>query len=731
MGGRMCKRLVVWGYVLVLGGCGGAGNPTQQIPEPSDRDRIATWNAAARSGAVTETLHGVDVSDPYRALEEDTEATRAWIEAQTRRTEEMLADVAMPGAEGRIRELLSIGTLERPAIGGDSLFYMSRSGDRERSALYRRASDGTVTLLVAPETWAERAAIDWFYPSPGGTYVAFGVSDNGDERSTLHVVHTADGTIADDTIARTKWSTVAWLHDDSGFYYTRYPAPGEASYDAAQPESYFPRVFFHRLGTDSRNDTLVWGAPNPTDFPWVNVSNDDRTLVLHNMRGWSASDVYVMDRGGAPASRVVAPDATHPLRTVIDGFESLSDARVVDDTLYLHTNLNAPRGRIVCIPLAHVEDRSTWTDLVPEDDGPIEDWALTKSSVVVHRLKQVASTLDLYPRLPKGDRKAQGTSVSLPSIGALGTLDADVDSEQVVFDFSSFFLAPTLYEITEPTLTPERLLQVDGAFDATRFVLERETVPSADGTPVNVYVMHDARALRDANNPVLLYGYGGFNVSLLPSFSRSTLYWLERGGVYAVANLRGGGEFGEAWHRAGMRDQKQHVFEDFEAVIAWMSDSKWSRPERIAIQGGSNGGLLMGAMLTRVPETFGAAVAGVGLYDMVRYTLFPPAALWASEYGDPTVPSDFVTLHSYSPYHRVRDGIRYPFSLIETADHDTRVHWAHSTKFAGRLQDAALDPTRIHFYMEKQLGHGRGVSLQDQVRKQLRTQAFLTRALGM
>jgi prolyl oligopeptidase len=275
------------------------------------------------------------------------------------------------------------------------------------------------------------------------------------------------------------------------------------------------------------------------------------------------------------------------------------------------------------------------------------------------------------------------------------------------------------------------LVTVAADAGASRYVLSRETVASADGTAVNVYLIHDASLLRDGNNPVLLYGYGGFSVSLLPSFSRSALYWLERGGVYAVANIRGGGEFGEQWHRAGMLANKHHVFEDFEAVIQWLTDSKVSRPGRLAIQGGSNGGLLMGAMLTRAPDKFGAVIAGVGLYDMVRYPQFPPAALWVSEYGDPERAEVFNYLHMYSPYHRVVDGTVYPFTLIETADHDTRVHWAHSTKFAARVQQAAADPTRIYFYMERQLGHGRGTSLNDQVRRQVRTQAFLTRALGM
>lgn len=688
---------------------------------------LAVWNERARMGATRDVIHGVTVDDPYRALEDDTDATRAWIAGQTHRTEAALMQIAMPGAERRLSELLAIGTIERPTLGGDRVFFMRREGDRERSALYQRTLDGTETLLIAPERYGERAAIDWFFPSPNGTHVVFGISDNGDERSTLRVLDVRDGNVSSETIARTKWSSVTWLHDESGFYYTRYPAPGEPNFDEANAESYFPRLFFHTLGTDPTRDPLVWGAPEPTDFPWLQVSDDDRYLLVHNYRGWTKSDVFVLDRGADVAQRVIVPDATHTLRTVVEGLDALTDGRVHRGHIYLHTNLDAARGRIVRVDVAHAEDRNAWQTIVAETDGTIENWTLTQNAVAVHRVENVQSRLDLYAT----DKPGAPRTIGLPHVGAIDGLDGDARSDRLVFSFSSFFVPPALYSVASADAEPEALVRVATTFDASRYALSREQITSADGTKVNVYLMHAANLVRDGNNPVLLYGYGGFNVSLLPSFSRSALYWLERGGIYAVANIRGGGEHGEAWHRDGMLGNKHHVFEDFEAVIAWLTSSKLSRPGRIAINGGSNGGLLMGAMLTRVPEQVGAVIAGVGLYDMVRYPKFPPAALWISEYGDPERAEDFAYLHAYSPYHRVRDGVSYPFTLIETADHDTRVHWAHSTKLTARMQEAASDPTRVYFFMEKQLGHGRGTSLHDQVRRQLRMQAFLTRALGM
>jgi prolyl oligopeptidase len=273
--------------------------------------------------------------------------------------------------------------------------------------------------------------------------------------------------------------------------------------------------------------------------------------------------------------------------------------------------------------------------------------------------------------------------------------------------------------------------QVAHDLGTDRFALSEGEATSKDGTLIHFFYVHRKDMKRDRNNPVLLTGYGGFDVSELPEFTRNALYWLERGGVYAVANLRGGGEYGEAWHRAGMLGNKERVFEDFEAVIRWFSESGVSRPERIAITGGSNGGLLMGAMITRVPEAFGAVVADVGLYDMLRYARFPPAELWTSEYGDPNEPEAARWLFTYSPYHRVRDGTAYPAVLVETADHDTRVHWAHSTKFAARLQEAQAGPAPIYFHMERKQGHGHGVRLSDLVRRYVRRYAFLESALGM
>jgi prolyl oligopeptidase len=305
-------------------------------------------------------------------------------------------------------------------------------------------------------------------------------------------------------------------------------------------------------------------------------------------------------------------------------------------------------------------------------------------------------------------------------------LGIDEGSNRVAFVFSSFFYPPTLFVADAASLGVEQVEQVRTDLDASAYVVTQATVNSADGTPVNVFLVHRRGAPLDGTNRVLLYGYGGFNISILPSFTRRPLYWLEQGGVYAVANLRGGGELGEAWHRAGQLENKHHVFEDFEAAIRWLSESGWSSPERIAILGGSNGGLLVGAMLTRCPDAFGAAVGYVGLYDMLRYHRFPPAELWVSEYGSAEDPEQFEFLRDYSPYHAIRSGMRYPAALIETADHDSRVFWGHSTKFAARLQEASTSPASVLFFMDRSVGHGAGTGLSDTVDQMVRMYAFLT-----
>ncbi len=733
--------------VLLVGCAAGAPsmNPEQTplppAPPPPDASRelpaeLARLNADARKGAVEETLHGVVVPDPYRALEEDTSATRAWIEAQTTRTVRALAGLSHAATTARLETLLSIGNIDKVSLGGARVFVTLREGKREQAALYV-IEDGKLASepLVDPLTRGERAALDWSFPSPDGRYVAFGISENGDERSLLEVIDVERRTLLSERIEHAKWCSLAWLNDASGFYYTRYPKAGEDGYDPNEEDTYFTRVFFHRLGSDPAADVRVFGSEAKTDFPYAAIGDDDRWVVIGNFRGWTASDVYLFDRGARAGARVAAPDATHALVPVVTGEDKLATGVVHRGALYLVTNIDAPKKRIVRVAPARAADRNAWRSLVPEAQATIEDWTLAADTLAVHYIQDVRSRLALFDL----DGTSRG-DVALPTRGSIGGLAAQPTSSRLAFEFGSFFHPPSLFVLDagakrgrsrSGALTPARVFQVAHDLDTSAYELSEAQATSADGTPVHVYYVHRKGLTRDGQNPVLLTGYGGFDVSLLPEFTRTALYWLERGGVYAVANLRGGGEFGETWHRAGMLGGKPRVFEDFEAVIRWFSESGISRPEKIAITGGSNGGLLMGAAITRAPATFRAVVADVGLYDMLRYPRFPPAALWITEYGDPAEPEAARWLRAYSPYHNVQDGTAYPSVLVETADHDSRVYWGHSTKFAARLQQAQAGPSPIYFHMEKQQGHGRGTRLSDLVRRYVRRYAFLEDALGM
>jgi prolyl oligopeptidase len=733
---QILETLLILAALTCSTSCGGAtmaeSNHVDPVSRPdageeSDEALLARLNEAARAGAVTETLHGVAVEDPYRSLEVDSDETRAWIDAQSERAGRMLDEWGRPESAERLETLLSIGVLGGVHAEGDAIFYTKREGDEEQPRLYvRTAPDAEPRVLVDPSAEGERVALDWYYPSPQGKYVAYGLSANGDERSTLHLIEVASGEVQDLRIPNTKWSNLAWLNSEDGFYYTRYPRQGEEGYDAEAPDTYFPRVFFHRLGTDQNEDPVVFGSEQGTDFPGPSVSDDDRWVSVNVFRGWSASDFHLLDRGRRPRGRVDAPDDDHPLRAVVTGRDDLTVGQVHDGQVYLWTNVDAPRYRIVRVRPERAGNVEGWTDLIPQSDAPIEHWAIVGGKLFLHYIDDVQSRVKVF----RSNGRPAG-EVELPGMGSVDGLAGSHDGNTLAFSFSSYTQPPSLmrYDVRAGELT--ELDRVATDVDFSGLEVTRERVESADGTMIPVTLVHPRGMQRDGNRPVLLNGYGGFNVSLLPGFTRNALYWVERGGVYAVANIRGGGEFGEEWHQAGNLGNKEKVFEDFEAVIRWLGTGGISRPERIAITGGSNGGLLMGAMLTRCPDAFAATTTYVGLYDMVRYDRFPPAELWVSEYGTADSEEQFPWLHAYSPYHHVQEGTRYPATLVETADHDSRVYWGHSTKFAARLQEAQASDAPILFYMVRAVGHGAGTRRSDLVQRYVRQYAFLEHVLDM
>jgi prolyl oligopeptidase len=736
-------RFLVLAPVLAITACSGVGTPPAEYPPMPDHEEetseteappagsvVQELNRRARAGAVTETIHGVEVADPYRSLEEDSPLTTEWIDVQTARTAAAVASWSRAATSERLEALLRIGTVGGGAVAGTSVFYQLREGDREQPALMVRgtAAGSTARILVDPQTLGAHAALDWYFVSPTGRYVAYGISENGDERSTLHVVEAANGHLLADEIPHTKWSEVAWLHDESGFYYRRYPRQGEPDYDANAQDSYHTRLFFHALGTDPATDPLVFSPTDGTHFPSASVSDDDRYVVVSNFAGWSQSDVMLLDRGASTRARVSAPDATHAIVPIVVGQDHLYTARVHHGQMYVLTNEDAPRYRLMRVaPTAAASDRTTWSTVIPEGAAAVEDWSILGDRLVLHVLDDVRSRLMVHRMDGRAD-----SEITLPGRGAVAGIDGDPSTGRMVVAFSSYVHAPQLLLYTARTRRIEPLVEIPVPVDLSELEVIQEHVPSTDGASIPLYYVQRRGTPHDGSAPVLLNAYGGFNISLLPTFARHPLYWVERGGIFAVANLRGGAEFGEDWHRAGNLANKHHVFEDMEAVIRWFSSSGISRPDRIAITGGSNGGLLMGAMITRCPDAFAAAASYVGLYDMVRYHRFPPAELWVTEYGSSEDEAQFHTLLDYSPYHHVALGTEYPSILIETADHDTRVFWGHSTKFAARLQEATGDAEPdVWFYRERQVGHGAGTPVSALVARYTRMYAFIEHALAV
>lgn len=709
----LLRTLFLPGAICIA--CGGAGS-AEPRPGGTLDPALAAVNAEARAGAVVETIFGREVADPFRALERDDDLTRRWIEVQTAFTERYLAEHADPTTAERLEAFLSIGWFRDAVRAGGRTFYVRRDGDQEQGALYVLEPDVPAPrILVDPNALGPRVALDWVFPSPGGRYVAYGLSDEGDERSVLYVLDVGTGERLAERIEHTKWTGLSWLADETGFYYTRYPREGEPDWDPANVDSYFAHLFFHALGSDPGQDPLVYRLAERTDFVAPDVSPDDRWVVLNVFHGWSQSDVLLLDRT-VPDAAPVPVDA---------GGDHLVSGAVHGGRLYLGTNEDHPRFRIVAAPLDRPADRAAWVEVVPEGEGTIESWSFAGDTLVVRFTENVESRLRRFglDGTPRGE-------IELPTRGSVDGPTENRGDDVVVFEFDSFTQPPTLYAF-DPATGLRELDRVGRDFDPSRYELRRETVASRDGTPLVVFLVLPAGTAAGDPRPTLVTGYGGFNVPMLPGFVRNILYWMERGGIFAQAVLRGGSEFGEAWHRAGMLENKHNVFDDFEAVLRWLPTTGLTTPERLAIVGASNGGLLVGAMLTRCPDAFRAAVASVGLYDMVRFAQFPPAEIWISEYGDPSEPDAFAWLYDYSPYHNVRDGTPYPAALVATAERDTRVSWKHSVKFAARLQEASSSGRPILFHMERAVGHGAGTGRSDTVREYVRNYTFLETALGL
>jgi prolyl oligopeptidase len=607
----------------------------------------------------------------------------------------------------RFDALLHVDAVGVPVERGPRLFFVARRGGAEQASLFVREA-GAERTLVDPAAGDESAltALDWWYASPRGAYVAFGLSRNGDERSTLYIVDAASGGRRADEIPETRFASLAWLPDESGFFYTRNVG---GDYDA--------RVFYHALGASWREDKLVFGeGRKPEEMLGVALSADGRRLAVTVQDGWSRSDAYLADTREVPLRFV-------PL---VEGRDASYAVVPTNDAIYVLTDDGAPRFRVMAAD-PDGPARDAWREAVPERETKLDGLAPLRGGLALHYLENVRSVVRIW----RDDS---------PHVETLGELEGETlagwsSSETSTVAYlltSSFFDAGRVVRV-ETAAAPARSdewIRIAVPFDASAYDVEQVWFASRDGTRVPMFVLARSDVPREGSAPAVLYGYGGFNISLLPSFVPSIVPWLDAGGVYAIANLRGGGEFGEPWHRAGMREHKQNVFDDFIAAVEWLGASGRADPARIAVMGGSNGGLLVAALATQRPALVRAVVCLVPLTDMLRFTEFSIARLWIAEFGDPSEPDDAAVLRAYSPYHNVRDGVAYPAMFLATAEADGRVDPMHARKFAARVQAANAAGTDILLYVEPNAGHGAGKPRRKVVAELADRWAFIGRELG-
>jgi prolyl oligopeptidase len=672
---------------------------------------------ATRAEAVVDTLHGVEVADPYRWLEDEkSPEVQAWMKAQDAFTREHLA--RFPGREAlrqRYTELFYVESLSAPAVRGNRYFYVRTHKDKEKAVLYwREGEKGEERVLLDPNTWSPDGTVSLglWAPSWDGRKLAFSRKPNAADEAILHVLDVDTGKWSEvDVIEGAKYASPSWTPDNQSFYYAWLPT--DPSIPVAERPGY-TELRLHRLGTDPKTDTQVHPRTgDPKTFLNGGVSRDGKYLFVYITRGWSENDVWW--------KRVGEKD----FRLLVKGEGARYGVDVWEDWFYVQTDEGAPMERVFKVSPERPE-RAAWKELVPEDPGA----ALQGINIVGGHLA-LAYLKDATTRVRLVTLEGQPVrDVALPGVGAASNLFGLEDRDDAWFVFSSFSTPPQVYKTSVSSGRVELWARVDLPIQPERYTVEQVFSRSKDGTRVPLFLVYRKDLKKTGENPTLLYGYGGFNVSLLPSFRSSIYPWLDAGGVYAVANLRGGGEYGKAWHEAGRLDRKQNVFDDFHAAAEFLIREGYTRPDKLAIQGGSNGGLLVGVAMTQRPELYGAVVCQVPLLDMVRYHLFGSGKTWIPEYGTAEKPEDFRVLHAYSPYHHVRPGVRYPALLMMAADHDDRVDPLHARKFVARVQKAGHAAPAL-LRIEANAGHGGADQVAKAIESSVDLYSFLFDVLGM
>ena len=679
----------------------------------------------ATPGKVTTDYHGVQVVDPYRWMEDiDSPATRAWVEAEDKLSRDYLQ--ALPGRDGIAQRLKEIWNYERwgaPVRHGRYWFYTHNDGLQNQAVIFVTADPATPGhILLDPNTLSKdgTVALRETAVSDDGRLFAYALSDAGSDWQIWHVRNVATGTDLSDEIHWSKAGGGSWLKDGSGFYYTAYDPPKDA--DALKAANQYQRLYFHKLGTPQAKDPLVYTrTDDPEWFVSGSVTDDGRYLVIQANHGDEVQNtLLVQDLGaGGAAGGVAAIQAVSPKPTAVYNFIGN-----IGTTLYVMTDDGAPRYKILAIELAK-PDPSHWRTVVPEGADTLDSVTLIGGQLVAEYLHDAHSAVRRYT--PAGKLLGE---VQLAGLGKAAGFEGRIEDHETYYTYSSFTTPPSVFrlDLASGASSLWKTPKLAG-FEPDNYETQQVFYSSKDGTRVPLYIVSRKGTKPDGNNPTILYGYGGFNVSMEPGFSPAIAGWLQMGGVYAMPNLRGGGEYGRAWHEGGMKTHKQNVFDDFIGAAEYLIARHWTSPRHLAIRGGSNGGLLVGATEEQRPDLFAAAVPQVGVMDMLRFREFTVGKGWESDYGSVDDPQEFKAMLAYSPLQNVKPGVNYPTTLVTTADHDDRVFPAHSFKFTAAMQNADPNGNPILLRVETRAGHGAGKPTAKQIEETADIYAFILNAV--
>lgn len=703
----MIKKLFLLLSLLLLLLTIAAAQPDLDYPKPRKAEQVDDY-------------HGTKVHDPYRWMEETSSVeTQAWIESENRLTNSYLSTIPERARiKARLTEIWNYERFSAPTKIGKKYIYSKNDGLQNQSVLYIADSindPGKVFFDPNKLSADGTAALSGSSFTDDGTLWAYGVAKSGSDRTEWKVMNVETGEHLSDNLRPNRQGGVSWLKDNSGFFYNRFPEP-EAGAELRAANK-FPKIYFHKLGTPQSEDKLIYERPDDGEmFVGGFVTEDGKWFVINVTKGTERMNmVYFKDlsREDTPISELV-PDRKNSY-----GFVG-NDGPV----FYFRTDSEAERGKLVSVNV--LARTRVWRDVVPQAAETLNGVQMINDQFVLNYLKDAYTRIKIFDKNGKHVR-----DVELPGIGSAGGFGGKQKDTETFYTYSSYNAPPTIYHYDMKTGKSTLFRQAKVKFTPADFEVKQVFFNSKDGTRVPMFIVHKKGIKFDGNNPTILYGYGGFNISQTPGFSVSRIVWMEMGGVYAVANIRGGAEYGKTWWANGAKLKKQNVFDDFIAAGEWLIENKYTSNKKLAVQGGSNGGLLVGAVLNQRPDLFGAALPAVGVMDMVRFTKFTVGAAWKSDYGSPEDPAEFKALYAYSPLHNIEPGTKYPATMVTTADTDDRVFPAHSFKYAATLQAAQAGNSPILIRIETKAGHGAGKPTSKQIEEQTDIYGFLFKELGM